>query len=106
MVCIARGQTTAPKAPTAAHKAAPKSAVKAAPKALPKTAAKSNAKGKRPVAVRRPVQQQPSVERSKEIQQALADKGSFPGTGDGNWGPESVAALKRFPKDQNLASAG
>jgi peptidoglycan hydrolase-like protein with peptidoglycan-binding domain len=46
------------------------------------------------------------VDRYKEIQQALADKGYFPGTVDGNWGPESVDALKRFQKDQNLDSDG
>jgi peptidoglycan hydrolase-like protein with peptidoglycan-binding domain len=101
MVCIAYGQTT----PT---KAAPKAVPKAAPKAAPKATAKSNAKSKqRPVVVRRPVvQQQPSVDRYKEIQQALADKGYFPGTVDGTWGPESVDALKRFQKDQNLEIDG
>lgn len=103
MVCIAQGQTTPT---TAAPKTALKAGPKAAPKALPKTTAKSNTKGKRPIAVRRPVQQQPSVDRYKEIQQALADKGYFPGTVDGNWGPESVDALKRFQKDQNLDSDG
>lgn len=45
---------------------------------------------------------QPAVDRYKEIQQALADKGYFAGTVDGTWGPESIDALKRFQKDQNL----
>jgi len=56
----------------------------------------------------RPVakQQQPTPERYKEIQQALADKGYFSGTPDGNWGPESVEALKRFQREQNLEPDG
>ena len=56
--------------------------------------------------VRHPVQQQPTAERYKEIQQALADKGYFMGPVDGTWGPESVEALKRFQKDQNLEIDG
>jgi peptidoglycan hydrolase-like protein with peptidoglycan-binding domain len=108
MVCIASGQTTTAKkkAPVPAAKSSAKgtaASAKAAPKAAPKAAAKANTKGKRPVAVRRPVvQQQPSVDRYKEIQQALADKGYFSGMVDGAWGPGSVDALKRFQKDQNL----
>ena len=57
---------------------------------------------KRPVPARRPQQMQPALERYKEIQQALADKGYFAGPVDGMWGPESVEALKRFQKEQNL----
>ncbi len=49
---------------------------------------------------------QPSTDRYKEIQQALADKGYFRGTPDGTWGGESVDALKRFQKDQNLDPDG
>ncbi len=55
---------------------------------------------------RRLTQQQPSPERYKEIQQALADKGYFSGSVDGNWGPESVDALKRFQREQNLTDDG
>ncbi len=110
LLCVAHGQTAAKKkAPAPAAKSSAASTAKGtakttapATKAAPKAAAKSNTKGKRPVVVRRPVQQQPSVDRYKEIQQALADKGYFPGTVDGTWGPESGDALKRFQKDQNL----
>lgn len=42
----------------------------------------------------------------KEIQQALADKGYFAGQPDGTWGSESVEALKRFQRDQNLTEDG
>jgi murein L,D-transpeptidase YcbB/YkuD len=55
---------------------------------------------------RRSSQQQPTQERYKEIQQALADKGYFNGPVDGNWGPESVDALKRFQREQNLTDDG
>lgn len=53
-----------------------------------------------------PAQQQPSQDRYKEIQQALADKGYFAGPADGNWGPSSMDALKRFQHDQNLVEDG
>jgi hypothetical protein len=69
--------------------------------------AKSNAKNKKqPVAARSWVQTQPSPGRYKEIQQALTDKGYFRGNPDGNWGPDSVDALKRFQKDQSLEEDG
>jgi peptidoglycan hydrolase-like protein with peptidoglycan-binding domain len=66
--------------------------------------AKTTAK-KRPVTAHR-APQQPSPERYKEIQTALAAKGYFAGEPDGNWGPGSVDALKRFQHDQNLTEDG
>lgn len=51
-------------------------------------------------------QVQPSSERYKEIQQALSEKGYFGGAADGNWGPESMDALKRFQHDQNITEDG
>jgi peptidoglycan hydrolase-like protein with peptidoglycan-binding domain len=72
-----------------------------------KSTAKAGTKSKRVVVARRPpVQMQPSTDRYKEIQQALADKGYFRGTPDGAWNGESVEALKRFQKDQNLDPDG
>ena len=98
------------------------SAVKAAPKkstastalrtsstkaGVSKTGAlKGGTKSKKVVARRPPVQQQPSSDRYKEIQQALADKGYFRGTADGAWNGDSTDALKRFQKDQNLDPDG
>jgi peptidoglycan hydrolase-like protein with peptidoglycan-binding domain len=76
------------------------------------TAAASNkphraaAKKSKPAVARRSVQSQPTPERYKEIQEALASRGYFKGTPDGNWGPESVDALKRFQRDQNLTDDG
>lgn len=57
-------------------------------------------------AVRRTVQQQPTPDRYKEIQQALIDKGYLNGPPEGTWGPSSVDALKRFQRDQNLTDDG
>lgn len=55
---------------------------------------------------RRSTQQQPTQDRYREIQQALGEKGYFAGEPDGNWGAESVDALKRFQRDQNLTDDG
>lgn len=48
----------------------------------------------------------PTPERYKEIQQALADKGFYKGEVNGQWGPESVDALKKFQEDQKLQVDG
>jgi len=58
------------------------------------------------VVARRSNQQQPTQDRYREIQQALGEKGYFAGEPDGNWGAESVEALKRFQRDQNLTEDG
>jgi len=60
-------------------------------------------------ATRRPsrsYQQAPSPERYKEIQQALASKGYLQGEPTGQWGPDSVDALKRFQTTQSLTPDG
>lgn len=64
----------------------------------------TTAKKKAPVVARRPLQ--PSPERLKEIQQALATKGYFQNEPDGTWGPASIEALKRFQHDQKLVEDG
>jgi peptidoglycan hydrolase-like protein with peptidoglycan-binding domain len=53
-----------------------------------------------------PRQQSPSQDRYAEIQKALADKGYYQGPITGQWGAESVAALKRFQEEQHLAVDG
>jgi peptidoglycan hydrolase-like protein with peptidoglycan-binding domain len=88
--------------PTA--KAAAKTTVKTAPKAST-AAAKSKSK-RPPVTAHHYAPQQPSVERYKEIQQALATRGYFKTEPDGTWGPASMDALKRFQHDQNLVEDG
>jgi len=70
------------------------------------SASKTTASKKKTVVVRRVVQQQPTPERYKEIQQALADKGYFHGPVDGAWGADSTDALKRFQREQNLEDDG
>ena len=86
--------------PAARKTAAPaKTAAKAAP------ATKSTAKKKAAVVVHH-AQAQPTPERYKEIQQALADKGYFKAEPDGNWGPASIEALKHFQRDQKLVEDG
>jgi peptidoglycan hydrolase-like protein with peptidoglycan-binding domain len=93
----------APVTKTGASKAAPS---KIAASASPSKKAVSKKTAKQAAAVHRTVQQQPTPERYKEIQQALANKGYFKGTLDGNWGPDSVDALKSFQHDQNLPEDG
>jgi len=66
----------------------------------------STAKSKRTPVVAHHAPQQPSPERYKEIQQALAGKGYFNSEPDGTWGPASIDALKRFQHDQNLVEDG
>jgi peptidoglycan hydrolase-like protein with peptidoglycan-binding domain len=93
----------------ASKSAASKSAAsKSGSKAASKTAAsKTGVRSRRAVVARRPpTQQQPTTDRYKEIQQALADKGYFQGPVDGAWNAGSVEALKRFQKDQNLDPDG
>jgi peptidoglycan hydrolase-like protein with peptidoglycan-binding domain len=55
---------------------------------------------------RRTTQREPAPERYQEIQQSLADKGYYSGPVNGNWGTDSVAALKRFQRDQNIGDDG
>jgi peptidoglycan hydrolase-like protein with peptidoglycan-binding domain len=55
---------------------------------------------------RRSTQREPAPDRYQEIQQSLADKGYFAGPVNGTWGPDSVEALKRFQRDQNIGDDG
>ena len=55
---------------------------------------------------RRSTQREPAPERYKEIQQSLADKGYFAGPVNGTWNSDSVDALKRFQRDQNIGDDG
>jgi hypothetical protein len=71
------------------------------------TVATGKRKGKATkAAVARSYQQAPSQDRYREIQQALTTKGYFHGEANGEWGPESIDALKRFQTDQNLMPDG
>ena len=48
----------------------------------------------------------PDPERYQQIQQALADRGYFKGEVNGEWGDDSVDAMKRFQTDQKLEPDG
>ena len=48
----------------------------------------------------------PDPERYQQIQQALADKGYFKGEVNGQWGDDSLDALKRFQGDQKIDPDG
>lgn len=74
-------------------------------KAASKSAKKKSAK-RSPRVVKPRGQQEPTPERYKEIQQALIDRGYLAPPPTGVWGPESVAALRRFQQEQNLQATG
>jgi peptidoglycan hydrolase-like protein with peptidoglycan-binding domain len=48
----------------------------------------------------------PTAERYRQIQQALIDKGYMQDPATGDWGLDSVAALRRFQTDQKLEVSG
>ena len=105
-----RAQSAKPPAKSASGRPAAKSTIAQstpAGSATAKSRTKSSVKSKKQGAAKRPpLQHQPTADRYKEIQQALADKGYFHGTVDGAWGPESVEALKRFQREENLDADG
>ena len=68
------------------------------------TAKKSSAK--QAARYRRSTQREPEPDRYKEIQQSLANRGYYSGPVNGAWGPDSVEALKRFQRDQNIDDDG
>ena len=51
-------------------------------------------------------QTQPTPERYKEIQQALASKGYLKSEPTGSWNQESSDAMRRFQQDQNINASG
>jgi hypothetical protein len=109
------GPKTAPKATSAGRTAAPASAgaktpAKTAGKSPAKTAGKKGAskRGKQtPRVTWRNRQAEPTPERYKEIQSALAAKGFLdPADASGTWGQNSVDALKKFQAAQNIEVTG
>jgi peptidoglycan hydrolase-like protein with peptidoglycan-binding domain len=61
---------------------------------------------RRPAKTWRNRQLKPTRERYAEIQQALIHKGYLQAPATGDWGPESVAAMRRFQQDQKLEPDG
>jgi murein L,D-transpeptidase YcbB/YkuD len=95
---------------TSAKKTAAKKSTKStakSSKSAPKTSAKKRTAAKQTATTyRRSTQREPAPERYKEIQQSLADKGYFAGPVNGTWNSDSVEALKRFQRDQNIGDDG
>ncbi|MGB9605696.1 MAG: peptidoglycan-binding domain-containing protein [Bryobacteraceae bacterium] len=76
-------------------------------KATRKTSSSSRRRASNSRQSRRPrTQQAPTPERYSQIQQALIERGYLKGPATGQWGPESVEALKRFQQDHNLEATG
>jgi peptidoglycan hydrolase-like protein with peptidoglycan-binding domain len=71
-----------------------------------RASSRKRSSGKKTVARRSPSQRTPSLERYREIQQALQAKGYFGGETDGKWGSSSIDALKKFQQDQSLEPTG
>ena len=111
---LALWAATPAKKKTGAKKATAKtSAVKGSKSKGAKTAFGKKASGKKSTTAknasaryRRSTQREPAPERYREIQQSLADKGYFAGPVNGAWGADSVDALKRFQRDQNIGDDG
>ena len=55
---------------------------------------------------RRAYQQAPTPDRYAQIQQALADRGYYHGQTNGQWGPDSVLALRKYQQDHQLDGDG
>jgi peptidoglycan hydrolase-like protein with peptidoglycan-binding domain len=101
---LAQSATKSTLAKSTTGKAAPPASTSTGTSAAKRTLSKTGVK--QSPSPYHPAQQQPTPDRYKEIQQALADRGYFGGPVDGNWGPSSLDALKRFQHDQNLIEDG
>lgn len=104
---------TPAKKKTGAKKAAAKTSVSKGSRSKSKSKGTKSAAGKKSKSTKtaatryhRSAQREPDPERYREIQQSLADKGYFAGPVNGTWGSDSVAALKRFQRDQNIDDDG
>ncbi|MDP2996162.1 MAG: peptidoglycan-binding domain-containing protein [Bryobacterales bacterium] len=100
--------TTAKKAAARPSSAAAKKSAARTTKKLAARSSSSSKKGsnKKPVQSWRTSQQQPASARYLGIQQALIGRGYLEGPATGEWGPQSVEALKKFQLDQNLKGDG
>jgi hypothetical protein len=102
----ARSKSAPKKGP--AGKTASKSGSKATGKGGSKSGGKTTKSGKKaPPTTWRNRQTEPTAQRYKEIQDALAAKGFLnPEEASGAWGPISEDALKKFQAAQNIDSTG
>jgi peptidoglycan hydrolase-like protein with peptidoglycan-binding domain len=100
--------STATKAParSAGKKSSGAQRKAAAKRPAARASASSKKSGKKPVQSWRTGQQQPAPERYRGIQEALIGRGYLEGPATGEWGPQSVEALKKFQLEQNLKGDG
>ncbi len=96
---------TATKSKRKKPSARPKSATGKKPAARSSASARKGTKRK-PARSWRSGQQQPTSERYREIQQALIGRGYLESPATGQWGSDSVEALKKFQRDQSLKDSG
>jgi hypothetical protein len=115
LTCSALAATTAAKKKTTPRKAsatskAPVSKAGGSKAAVHKTAVNKGPAHKAPTRATRPAwhpgQTEPTPDRYKEIQGALAQKGYLHTEATGVWSQDSVDALRRFQQDQNLGASG
>jgi peptidoglycan hydrolase-like protein with peptidoglycan-binding domain len=101
-VCVA---TFAAAPPTTKESATQKSTVAKKPAAKgSKPVSSKSIKGK--IAQGPPRQAQPSSDRYREIQSALAAKGYYKGEPTGVWDQDSISAMRQFQEDQKLEATG
>jgi cytochrome c556 len=105
-------KSTAKSSTSVSKGSAPKKVASGKQSTAPKQTSSRKSSGKHPSrktaasSFRRSTQREPAPERYKEIQQSLADKGYFAGPVNGTWNADSVEALKRFQRDQNIGDDG
>jgi peptidoglycan hydrolase-like protein with peptidoglycan-binding domain len=95
---VAAPQTTAKKSTAAATKSTKPVSAKAVASKSSKTRKAVNQAPPRPV--------QPSADRYREIQAALAEKGYLKSPPSGVWDQESTDAMRRFQEDQKIEATG
>jgi peptidoglycan hydrolase-like protein with peptidoglycan-binding domain len=109
-VCIAgigrvQAATSASKTNTTQHKATTPKNNAATPKKT-RASRKQTSSRRNSTHAWRTGQTQPTSERYKELQEALAKKGYLHGEPTGVWDQSSADALRRFQQDQNLQASG
>lgn len=102
LFALAQSKSTPPKTAAPKKSTPTKSAATKKPTSK-KTSSKSRSSRRPP---RRVTQAEPSSDRYREIQQALKDRGHLQKDPDGKWDAESIAALNKFKKEQNLSADG
>jgi hypothetical protein len=101
VVWVAVAATPVTKKSTTAAKSTAKSTKAGTPKAASKTGKTRRAVNQAP-----PRQAQPSTDRYREIQTALAEKGYLKSAPSGVWDQESMDAMRQFQQDQKLEPTG